>query len=244
MPSYSLSTLRSQIGALANVTIQASGRYPVATINTWINTAIGRYWQLYTCESDRVLSRALLTTSASVTLSNGWPSNEFVALPADFFALKSLMLQGSTVGTKRRLTEMAESDREQYPTGVVREPEVYRLANNTAGASIARLWPACDAVYTIECLYVPTPAVLALDADTFNFLIGTEDVVICDVALRILEQDGVPEGSQYQAIAQRRNEAMQALERYSSADRATALTMRDTWSVRRQGSLNRRLGWP
>jgi hypothetical protein len=218
MPSLSLADIRLLAAKAADVVVADGTRHTPAIVNAWVNTALGTYHAVLTDaggEPQRA-TRTTLTTSASETVANGYPTNERVVLPADFDELREVSV---VFGTARRPIrpfggiDSSLGSEEYWSTESLQPglPERYAIARNAEGETVLRLLPPCDAVYTIEIHYIPTFTDLDDDADTFPFLDGTSDMVTCDVALRLLEADGVQEGGQYQAITRRRDMAEQRL---------------------------------
>lgn len=237
-----LAQLRTKVARKADVELETNGRHDPEDVDGYINEALGRYFQLLTNpDPGQRIKRTVLTTTGNPADSNGWPGNEVVELPEDFDSLvKVSLLEGKE---RRILSEFSEWDQDWYsrPDG---EPEAFKLGYNSNSRSILRLHPQSDATYSLEVLYVFRPVALVEDSDSFEFLPGTEDYVVCDVALQILENDGVPEGSQFNALASRKAQAEHVLRRAAAdRNRAGGTQMKDTWSRRRRGRRNRHTEW-
>lgn len=227
------------------VTIGANTRATSDDVDRWLNQAIGKYHLELTRTGDQAIKRTTLTTSASTTETNGWPANEFVAFPSDFFALVGLTIYDGD----RRLTmnEFSEAQRDEFEQDWASYwspglPVEYRLAVDTADSKGARLLPPSDGAYTIELLYIPTGTALAHEEATHTFITGTEDVVVCDAAMMLLQGDGIPEPKAYDEIVRSRNEALMLLKRFAAAqNRSGSSGMVNT---RRQRDRNRRFASP
>ena len=191
-------------------------RHKPDVLDGWINEALQQYELLLTEHGHpQRISRATVSTSGSTTENaNGWPANEFVELPADFFELHRLSIVDGT--TRVNLDQYAESETEDLfglewwatdgslQTG---RPLKYRLGryrdDDGVTHAIARLLPACDAVYTIEVIYQPVPPELAADDDAYDFFPGTSDYVVCSACLSVMEFDGIQEPTVYSKLEKR-----------------------------------------
>lgn len=234
MTAVALSAIRSRAALRANETVGTSTRNTTSAVNDMINESLQAYYLMLTdAGHPQRVTRTTATTSASTALSNGWPANEYVALPSDFLALLSIATVLDS-GEELPMEPFSESEYSEFigsiqTTGYTGPPIKYRIAENTNGLKIARLWPRADAVYTIKIVYIPTPAALSADGDTFNFFMGGAEWVVCDVALKILANNNLPE--QMPAIERLQAKAQDTLLRHARRqNRAGTLTMRDTRS--------------
>jgi hypothetical protein len=240
MPTYTLLTLRNLAEHASGEVIAPDKRQTPTLVNALLNESLAQYYlQLTDCGHPHATTRAELTTSSSTTVTTGWPANTFVALPTDFMALLAIRIQ-TTAGAWRTMQPYSESSDDHdgwfWAGQETAMPTEYRIGSNTSGAPILRLRMPADAAYTIEIVYVPTPAELT-ESGTAVLLPGTADWVVCDVALKMLESIGVPEANQAQALMARKQAADVALRTYAGRrDRAGTVGMRDTRSAR---ALNR-----
>ena len=238
MTELSLSTMRAAIAERVQVTIAPNERFTPTIVNAAINEAIEAYHLcLVDAGAPQRERRTTLTTTSSDTASNGWPGNQFVALPTDFLQLRyaAVLIDAREYG----LTPYVESQAEDMGTWFSQStgmPTQYRISEGTDGAKILRLLPAADDAYTIVVVYTPLIAQLDSDNDTFDFFPGTQDYVICDVAMKLLEGDDLM-GQQYSALSQRKAEAYDRLKRHAAKqDRAGVKSMVDTRRrLRRRG---------
>jgi hypothetical protein len=234
-----LAQLRTEVGYAADVVI-GEDRYPNAMVNGWINQAIQHYQLLRREMGTSDEQRALLNTTASTSLgTSGFPLNELVALPADFQSLISVYLVTGTV--RNRLTALSPVDRHNDLTvsPLTGIPTSYDIVDaTTTQPAQLRLWPAASAAYQLEVIYTPEPTTLTADGDSWEYSPGTLDLVVCAAALKVLDRDGIPEPSQYQALQNRQAAAEQALKRFTVRDPGV-LTMRNT---REHNAARRRLG--
>jgi hypothetical protein len=218
MSTLSLIEIRNAAQRITDVVIGPAERFTVEDVDRMINESIEQYWLLLTDSGDpQRVTRATLTTSASTTLTNGWPANEAVTLPTDFMALLSAKIQ-TAVGSERKLEVFGEADTTtdwDYFSPGVGEPSQVRIGRDSAGGKVLRLKPAANGEHTIIITYIPLPALLQGDDETFTFFPGTADWVICDVALKILEQDDNI-GALAQAQQGRKNNAELAMRQNAS----------------------------
>jgi hypothetical protein len=215
--TLTVAEIRGLVSGLTDIEIGAQERFTAATVNLMISESYAQYWMLLTDSGHpQHVTRTSLTTSASTASSNGWPANEFVALPSGFMALLSARIEQSS-GSHVRMTQFSEIDvaEQEYPYDVdtAGQPRQYRIAEGTDNAKILRLKPPADGAYTIVVTYIQEPLVLNDDADEADFVPGTSDWVVYDVAMKMLEMDA--DGSQAQAFAARRNRAEGILTKYA-----------------------------
>jgi hypothetical protein len=218
MSTLSLIEIRNAAQRITDVVIGPAERFTVEDVDRMINESLEQYWLLLTDSGDpQRVTRATLTTSASTTVTNGWPANEAVTLPTDFMALLSAKIQ-TAVGSERKLEVFGEADTTtnwDYFSPGVGEPSQVRIGSDSAGGKVLRLKPSANGEHTIVITYIPLPALLQGDDETFTFVPGTADWVISDVALKILEQDDNI-GALAQAQQGRKNNAELALRQYAS----------------------------
>lgn len=227
MASLKLSELRERVtNRVAMISFGPAKRHKPEVLDAWINEALQQYELLLT-ESGHPqrIARTTLTTSAITTQdANGWPANEFVELPDDFFELHRLSFVDGD--TRRTLDQYAETETQdlfgadwwqsdgQLITG---QPLKYRLGRyrdeDGVTHAIARLLPATNAAYTLELVYQPVPPELAADDDAYDFFPGTSDFVVCAAAMSVHEYDGIQEPSAYKALRDRRDECAAIVQR-------------------------------
>ncbi len=227
-----LQQLRDQAGFLADVTIQAAGRYTNAMVDQFINQEI-QITQALRVEAGTADKSVITvnTVAADTPQAGGYLAREVVDLPADFMAVDSVYLTSSP-NQRTQLQKMSESDKTNdfiYQQGYPRLYEVIDPLQATEAR--LRLWPRCDAVYTLEISYFAAHPTLTLTTDLWHYPTGAEDSVIAAVAMRILERNGVVEPNQYTALANRVARARDAITRDGRRDRGV-LTMRNTRDAR------------
>lgn len=236
MATLTLAELRTRVAARAAVVVATDARHTPTVANQYINESLEEYYlELTKCGHPQRVTRGTATTSGGTALSNGWPTNHYVALPADFFALLGAWRVESDESLCA-LTPFAEREFQDAPPNG--RPFKFRIGENTAGTRILRLLPSADAAYTIVFTYIPLPTALAADGNSQNFFPGAAEFVVCDAALKILDDDGAQEGAQYQAVLARRERAREKLYQFASRqNRAGPLTIqappRFVWRARR-----------
>jgi hypothetical protein len=233
----SLLLLREDVSKLTSVTFSASGAYTQTQVDAWINSSINQY----EVERARVAggyreNRATVTTSPNASPEvETFPGNEIVSLTT----LNPLpqVVKGVWVlrdGIRYPLEPMVESDRElqrnSWPAQSGR-PTLYEIIELTLGSLAIHFWPPADSAYTLEVIYHPRPIQLVSDSDTWRYVPGTEDAVICDVAMRILERDDEADTAQYQYLAQRKGAAYRTLRMALGQRKRGVMSMRDTRSM-------------
>lgn len=240
MATLTLQDIRALAAHAAGGLVISDGkRHTPTVVNALINAELEKYHLALTDRGHpQRITRTTVTTSATTTVTLGWPLNEYVTLPADFLALRSMHL---IEGEERMLmSPFTEPDRDTWEGPSPARPELFQLAETTTGTKIARIWPAADAAYTLEVTYIPTATTLDEDGDEFTFFPGTQDLVVCSVAMQMLEADGVQEQAQYQALAGRAARAGQILTEFAPRqNRAGPRVMKDVGSLRTRNRLMR-----
>lgn len=227
--TLTLAQLRAEVGLSTDIPV-GDAYLPNATVDLWINLAIQEYAALRAQYGLVDLKRTTLTGTSSTTPgTDGFPANEILSLPADFGTLESLLYVSGI--ERRQLQPMAESDRQTWWTNTTTNqgpPEYYALVDATPSLPArSRVWPPMQSAYTFELIYRPQIVYLVGVNDTWEFLPGTEDLVVCRVAIKQATREGVPEPNQFSALQQRYQAALAALQRMAS--RSGGVTaMRDT----------------
>jgi hypothetical protein len=88
-----------------------------------------------------------------------------------------------------------------------------------------------QSAYTFELVYRHAPAVMVLTTDQWEYIPGTEDYVICSVAIKQATREGIQEPQQFQVLQQRKAAAITALQRMAMSDAGVG-AMRDTRTMR------------
>lgn len=219
--SITLANMRTLVASLSGITIGSEERFTASIVNTMIRESFAQYWlALAEFGHPQRITRTTLTTSSVTTASNGWPTNQRVALPSDFLSLLSAQIE-DTSGAHIRLTQFSGIDvsNNEFPFDAVAAgtPRQVRVAEGTDGAKVLRLKPPADGTYTITITYVQSPPALgdADDAVEMDFFPGTMDMVSMDVCLKMHEMDA-EFGQQSQAWTARRDRAEAVLRRYAA----------------------------
>jgi hypothetical protein len=182
MPTVNLATLRTSIATLGDVV--NSPVFTAAFLNEWINRALEEFhefvvdaWEGYYDKTDETTATAQGTQEYN--------------LPADFFRLRLLerKLGQYEYFPLRRLT-LIETSRFR-DTGT---PRGYMLYGASGGGlpGRLRLFPIPDGVYTIRLTYIPIAKQLVADGDSYDFLPGGDEFVICKVLRRVAEREERP----------------------------------------------------
>jgi hypothetical protein len=225
--TFTVAQLRNLVAQITDIDIGPSERFTDESVTLMLQESYAQYWALLTDNGNpQRVTRASLTTTSDTTETLGWPENEYVTLPTDFFALLSarIELSGGTFAVMGQFSEI-EGDADYDMRPVVFEnkgvPKRVRVAESTDGAKILRISPPADGEYTIVVTYVPDPPALDTDDDELTFLPGTLDWVVCDVCLRMLEQDA-DVGSQANALMTRKNNAEAIMRRVAGRQNRAA----------------------
>lgn len=177
MASKTLLQLRTAIrdaGDYSNASgIYTNTPFPDDVVTRYVNEALA---ELYEIVSDQ-FQGYYDTTATAVTVAG----TQTVNLPASFYELRALDRQ---VETERYVPLRRINLIEQYRLQGRGAPLGYMLHGGTAPGTV-RLFPIPDAVYTLRFTYEPLFTPLALDADSFDFRNGWEELVIQAALLRM-----------------------------------------------------------
>lgn len=228
MQRITLATLREEIGFAADVPV-GDNRVPTATLNRLINRAIKEYDELLSGAGLGNKTRTTVTTDPSTTPgSDGFPANQTALLPADFRRLVAVFIVDG--GRKTLLRPILPVQREnpsdwyQVTQGAPRGYSL--LSESSSDEARLWLWPPADAAYTLEVVYEPYTADMTTDGTVWYYAPGSEDIVICGVALRLLMRDGGVQANQIAMLNERIERAKQALENHANRDTGV-LSMKD-----------------
>lgn len=170
MASITLSTLRTRIKQRTDQEYSDSEFVTDAELTQLINTS---YNELYGLLVRHSLHRT--ETTHSIT-ANGALS---YALPSDFYSVLGVWRLD---GTAR--TFLPRHDHRHRPdTGVKGPANTYRIIGLSLQFSP---FPQSG---TYELVYVPVPGTLSADGDTLDGVLGWEEYVIVDVAIRVLMKE-------------------------------------------------------
>lgn len=245
MSSVALVSLRNIIAELAEETLTTSGSQPSSMVSNWIVESISQYEIERSGMSEAAEKvETVTTTSAATPLVATFPANQIVALgfsPAPK-SIKSVWLIDG--GARVRLEPLAESDRgtpwAAWGNSPGR-PEVYDVIETSGNMAMAlRLWPPAGSAYSLEVTYYPEPTLPVLDNDLWYYVPGTQDCVVCDVVMRILERNDEADSAQYAMLRERKDRAYRFL-RMALRQRDTgAQTPRDVRGARYAAARARR----
>lgn len=193
-----LAQLRADVCDRADIVDGGSGgRHSSANLNRRINQAIQQFRRLVTeSGSDTYITQVTATTSASsIPDASNWAPRDYLALPSDFYHLKGIDI--SINGTTVSMMDFNQFERNlfrQIPSWLTNAgvgfPVLYKLGGfNAAGSRVVKLIPAADAAYNAVIWYLPIPADLASDSDTFDGLAGYEEWVVYRAAADSLGRD-------------------------------------------------------
>jgi len=220
MKTYTRDELITAIHDAADIGApSASGRYNTARVLRLLNQAIEKYQ--VELQKFGTIKRTIRTVGTHSVDPSTYPDGELLSLPADFGALVAV----HTLDTKERWEilnmneDYQQSDwiAESFPYSSVKRCNVAWMGN----AFGLRLLPAQSTGTQLIIEYRPTAVELEDPTDEWVCPYdGTVDVVICRVAMGLLERDdlGGAEGV-YQGAARRFAEALSTLrEAFAMAD--------------------------
>lgn len=162
-----LSTIRDRIRQRADM--EHTDFVTDAELTQLINTS---YNELYGLLVRYSMQRTETTFSITANGSSAY------TLPADFYSLIGVFRTDGEV--KTRLTRFSERFRPGSTSGTA---TTYRLVGMTVV-----LYPK-PASGTYEAIYIPTPGQLSADDDTLDGVLGWEELVVIDCAIRVLQKE-------------------------------------------------------
>lgn len=193
-----LGQLRADVCDRADIVDGATtGRHTTANLNRRINQAIQQFNRLVT---DNGCTYYIKQTSGTTNTSStpdtaGWAPRDYIAMPSDFYHLEGIDI---TVGSltapmmdygmlERNMFRMIPS---WLSTGGIGTPVFYKLGGtNQAGNIVAKIIPGADAAYPYVIWYLPIPADLVADGDTFDGVAGYEEWVVYRAVMDSLIKD-------------------------------------------------------
>lgn len=205
-----LAQLRADVCDRADITDGGTtGRHTTANLNRRINQAIQQYRRLITdCGVDTYIVPYATTTNTSATAdANGWAPRDYLALPNDFYHLQGIDIQ--TGGTTVPMLDFMQLERNLFKiapawlaSGGAGMPIFYKLGGfNAAGSRLVKIIPSADNSYNAVVWYLPVPADLVADGDTFDGLAGYEEWIVNRAAMDSLLRDGGQTVPVYAALA-------------------------------------------
>ncbi len=212
--NVTLSQLRTDVAAQADVVTSASGRYTPTLLTRRINQSVQRFRERICAEG---IAHYLVSTSG--TLSAGATSPySFQELDLSNVSPSIVRVFGVDITYSNVVSTLAHrpfQERNDFggpsTTGIPRAWAAY----NTRKVAVM---PAPDQNYAYTVWYLPVVADLSADGDTFDGVAGWEDWIVWDVVCQIIARDTYP--TAYQQATQQRLEVWEDIKR--SATKVTA----------------------
>lgn len=245
----SLAQIRADVCYMADISDGGTtGRHTTANLNRRINEAVQQFTRLVTdAGSPTYLKQSVVNTSTSATVdANNWAPRDYLALPSDFYHLVGvdLTIGGSTISLQDFMTldrNMFRDAPSWLTNNGVGRPDSYQLGgSNAAGSRILRIIPSADAVYSCVIWYLPAPADLVADGDTFDGIAGFEDWVVNRVVMDAMGRDS--NATPYQ-VAQTENAKLESDMAFQFAKAAGPGRKVDARLMRQRNSRFGRDGW-
>lgn len=170
MASITFATIRTRVRQRTDQEYSDSEFVTDAELNQLINTS---YNELYGLLVRHSLHRSETVQEITATGATSYP------LASDFYAVLGVF---RVDGTERCL--LPRHDHRHRPNTAVTGPATsYRIVGSTLQLS------PLPTSGTYELVYVPVPADLTADADTLDGVLGWEEYVVVDVAIRVLMKE-------------------------------------------------------
>lgn len=203
MPFATLAQLRTRVRQRSDNEFSGSNFITDDEITQLLNTS---YQELYGLleRSGLHLAEELLTITADGSASYD--------LPADYYATLAVF----RVDGNYRTYLPRHSLRVRPSTAITGAASSYRVV----GSTLVFLPTPTDGTY--EVIYIPVPGELSADEDTVDGVLGWEEYLVIDCAIKILEK----EESDVTALRQDRERIQQRI-----IDEATAQEMSESWTV-------------
>lgn len=219
---------------MADETFSASGAFENAMVLDWINESIANYeTEKVRIAGGNVEQTATVVTSPSTAVGvSTFPDNQVVSLLSiGARQVKSVWC----VNPRYQLEPMIQGDRTALVysnTARTGRPQWFQVIETDESSPVnglsLRLWPPADSAYSLEVNYIPGFSALAADGDLFQYVEGTLDAVVCDVAMKVLERNDEADTNQYRTFMGRRDRAFNFLRKTLGQRRRGVLTVRDT----------------
>src|SRR5262245_18687897 len=175
--TVTLAQLRASVRDLGG--FDNSRRVTDAKLNESINEAIRDTFR--TLAKERPDEYITLQQTATVA------GSDTVALAADFLRLVNVEISDSATGDYRQLHRVSPREAYRFTAS-----NPWTLRYRRQGANL-KLVPAPTAVYPLRVWYIPHPALLALDADTFDGISGYESLVIASAIYKRQLRENMPD---------------------------------------------------
>ena len=181
MASVTLTTLRSRVRELADLTGSSFVTDAATSLDSFINSGIQKLHDVILNAAGDEPPIPILSTSFNVTISSGTGT---VSLPAAFYQLfgVELTLSGSVVDLKRFTRKERNSIRSQTIYAPRRTPQ-YLLDGTTLRIS------GMDGTYSGTAYYVPVASELSAGGDTINYPNGWEHFAVLYAALLVAAKE-------------------------------------------------------
>lgn len=199
-----LQQLLDGVARRADLNIADTGvRHTTALVTADINKACQKWIRMVAEAGDDTNMLTVRTATATSTTrdAKNWAPNQYIAQPAGLMFVRGIDIwSGNTPLAMMDVAELERNDSQLalswWNTGGTGLPIFYRLGGtNNAGNLLIQIFPWADAVYTVDIRYIPnltdfneaTPDVNA----TMEFILGGEDWVEIETAMRALRSDGL-----------------------------------------------------
>ncbi len=190
--TVTLANLRSDVVRRADVE-GMSDRYPNADVDRMIRTSIGAFRDLVSQNGHHHYLRSFATTCNIFAPAAKYDAID-IPTPADLVRVYGVDLTVNNREHSLDTFEMAERNAyNDRPSGIPRSFRARFPVDSLQGSNPEGLWviPRPDKAYAARIFYLPALDSTSFDTDgeTYDFINGWEEWVICDVARKILTQE-------------------------------------------------------
>lgn len=232
--------LEELVASRADVVV-GTGRWTTAMLSSIISVSLKKWNRLLADAGDDLnLKIQRVTTSPSSTIgAEGWAPRQYIVAPDSCMEIRGIDIYptGNDAPLSMMTFDEAERNDARYQgswwaeqnTGI---PIYYRQGGSTpAATNIIQIYPWADGVYTCDIRYLPAfPTALA--STSYDFILGGEEFVILDAAMRILERDGRAGTPEFLAGLREERTLVEA-DILIGLARRSVTRRRDTWLERR-----------
>ena len=195
-----LSEIRDRCYQRAN-RVNATDRFPTTEVDQYINDSYKELWAI-------LAKHSLIRVEAQMTITaDGSGSYD---LPSDFWSIVQVWRQDSNDFYAPLKRHSVKDRRFGSASSVSGDAYSYRAINESSGGTLTKkieLYPA-PTTKTYYVVYIPVPATLVSDSDSFDEVLGWDEYIVNDVAIKMLLRD-----RDYDSVRFLKNEKMEIMRR-------------------------------
>lgn len=238
--SITYAALEASVADRADIVVSATGRHTTAKMLDRITQSLKK-WNLLLANAgdDTYLKVQRVTTDPSATIgAEGWAPRQYLLAPDSLLFLRGIDIYPS--GSQRPISMIPfdEAGRNNpqiqhnwWLEGNTGLPTFYRQGGVVGTANLIQIHPWADGVYTCDIRYLPgfPPAGAST---SYDFILGGEEFVILDAAMKCLVPDGRAGTAEFMAGLREERDRVEA-DILVNLSRRSNFQRRDSWADRR-----------